>query len=70
MVRRPENEWTTTPKGIMQFARFMQETGALQAAPEDWRDVFFPTMREAGGGCRCCRSPSPSCCCRRSGLGL
>jgi len=49
MVRRPENEWTTTPKGIMQFARFMQETGALQARPEDWREVFFPTMREAGG---------------------
>ncbi len=49
MVRRPENEWTTAPRGIMRFARFMQETGALQAAPEDWRDVFFPTMHGSNG---------------------
>jgi ABC-type nitrate/sulfonate/bicarbonate transport system substrate-binding protein len=50
MVRRPENDWTTTPKNIMRFARFMQETGALQVRPDEWRDVFFPTMQRADGG--------------------
>jgi NitT/TauT family transport system substrate-binding protein len=49
MVRRPENEWTTTPKGLMRFARFMADTGALQAAPEDWRDLFFPTAQGMEG---------------------
>jgi NitT/TauT family transport system substrate-binding protein len=49
MVRRPENEWTTTPKRVMQFARFMQETGALQTGPDAWQDLFFPTMQGREG---------------------
>ncbi len=49
MIRRPENEWTTTPKGIMQFARFMSETGALPARPDDWRDLFFPSAQSLPG---------------------
>jgi NitT/TauT family transport system substrate-binding protein len=49
MVRRPENDWTTTPAGVMQFARLMAETGALQSRPEDWRDLFFATGHEMEG---------------------
>lgn len=49
MIRRPENEWTTTPKGIMQFARFMSETGALPAKPDDWRAVFFSSAHNLPG---------------------
>jgi NitT/TauT family transport system substrate-binding protein len=49
MVRRPENEWTTAPNGIMRFARFMQETGALPQAPADWREVFFPEAQGMDG---------------------
>jgi NitT/TauT family transport system substrate-binding protein len=50
MIRRPENEWTTAPKGMMQFAHFMRETGALQAAPDDWRELFFPSAQRLPGG--------------------
>ncbi|MBV8912787.1 MAG: ABC transporter substrate-binding protein [Acetobacteraceae bacterium] len=49
MVRRPENEWTTTPARIMQFARFMAETGALPNPPQDWREVFFPSAQGLDG---------------------
>ena len=49
MIRRPENEWTTTPKGIMQFARFMRETGALQTEPDDWKELFFPSAQHLPG---------------------
>lgn len=49
IVRRPENEWTTTPKGIMRFAQFMSETGALQAKPDEWRDLFFPSAQTLPG---------------------
>jgi NitT/TauT family transport system substrate-binding protein len=49
MIRRPENEWTSVPTGIMRFAQFMSETGALGAKPADWRDVFFPEARRMNG---------------------
>lgn len=50
MIRRPENEWTTTPKRVMQFLRFMHATGAVPQTTENWRDLFFPTMHALDGG--------------------
>ena len=41
MIQRPENEWTTTPRRMMDFARFMAGTGAIAQAPESWRELFF-----------------------------
>lgn len=41
MIRRPENEWTTTPRRVMDFMAFMQATGALAARADTWRDLFF-----------------------------
>ena len=46
MIRRPENEWTTTPRRVMAFAAFMASTGAITGAPGAWTDLFFP---EAAG---------------------
>ncbi len=42
MIRRPENEWTTTPRRVMDFMAFMQAAGALAARADTWRDLFFP----------------------------
>ncbi len=42
MIQRPENQWTTTPKKVMDFAAFMHATGTLTQLPESWRDLFFP----------------------------
>ena len=47
MIRRPENQWTTTPKGMMAFMRFMHDTGALPQEAASWKELFFP---EAQGG--------------------
>ena len=41
MIRRPENEWTTTPRRVMDFMAFMHANGALAARAETWRDLFF-----------------------------
>jgi NitT/TauT family transport system substrate-binding protein len=49
MIRRPENEWTTTPRRMMEFARFMHATGGLVQAPEGWRDLFFPAVHALDG---------------------
>jgi NitT/TauT family transport system substrate-binding protein len=49
MVRRPENEWTTTPRRMMVFATFMHSTGGLTQLPEGWRDLFFPEIHAQDG---------------------
>ncbi len=49
MIARPENAWTTAPRKVVTFARFMHETGAIPVAPERWQDVFFPEL-VAGDG--------------------
>jgi NitT/TauT family transport system substrate-binding protein len=49
MIRQPENEWTTTPRRVMDFMAFMQATGALGARADTWRDLFFPEAQGLDG---------------------
>ena len=49
MVRRPENEWTTAPRRVMDFMTFMAGTGAIGARAESWRDLFFPEAHGLDG---------------------
>ena len=49
MISRPENEWTTAPRKMVAYGRFMHETGAIPMAPERWQDVFFPELVAADG---------------------
>ena len=49
MIRRPENEWTTTPKRMMDFMAFMHGTGALNQRAEGWRELFFSTADTLDG---------------------
>ncbi len=49
MIRRPENQWTTTPKGIMEFMSFMHDTGALPVVAGSWKDLFFPEAQQGDG---------------------
>ena len=49
IIQRPENEWTRTPKKIMDFAVFMHATGVLTQRPDTWRDVFFPGAHNLDG---------------------
>jgi NitT/TauT family transport system substrate-binding protein len=49
MITRPENDWTTAPRKVMNFVKFMHETGAISVMPEQWRDVFFPDLSAPDG---------------------
>ncbi len=50
LIRRPENDWTTTPKRVMDFMTFMHATGGLPQRAETWRDLFFPEIHAQDGG--------------------
>ncbi len=49
IIRAPENEWTTTPKKIMDYADFMNRVGVLAAKPGSWRDVYFEEVHKLPG---------------------
>jgi NitT/TauT family transport system substrate-binding protein len=49
VVSGSQVRWTLVPENTLKFARFMQTTGMLKAAPESWRDYFFPELQSAGG---------------------
>lgn len=49
LIRLPENEWTLVPKRVMKFATFMNQTGAVSAKPDSWKDLFFADIHELDG---------------------
>jgi len=49
IVAGPLVRWTMVPENTMKFARFMVTNGMLKAAPESWRDYFFPEIHSADG---------------------
>jgi NitT/TauT family transport system substrate-binding protein len=49
IVAGPLVRWTMVPENTMKFARFMLTNGMLKAAPESWRDYFFPEIHSADG---------------------
>jgi len=49
MIRDPENVFTTTPQNVLKYAAFMKTTGAMDAAPTDWKELFFPDIHAVPG---------------------
>jgi NitT/TauT family transport system substrate-binding protein len=49
IVAGPQVRWTVVPENTMKFARFMVTSGILKAAPESWRDYFFPEIYSLDG---------------------
>ncbi|WKW50293.1 ABC transporter substrate-binding protein [Rhodomicrobium lacus] len=49
LIKKPENEWTLTPKKIVDYADFMYSTGAISAKPASWKDVFFDDIHHLPG---------------------
>ena len=41
--------WTMAPENSMKFANFMHAVGSLKAAPQSWRDLFFPEIHDLDG---------------------
>ena len=49
IIRLPENEWTTTPKKIMDYADYMSRVGMLATKPASWREIFFDDISKLPG---------------------
>lgn len=49
LIEDPDIAFTTTPANVMKYAEFMHSIGSLTAAPESWRDLFFPEIHAAPG---------------------
>jgi sulfonate transport system substrate-binding protein len=49
IIRLPENEWTTVPKKIMDYADYMSRVGMLPVKPSSWRDVYFEESHQLPG---------------------
>jgi len=49
IIRAPENEWTTTPKKIMDYADYMSRVGMLAVKPASWREVYFEDIHKLPG---------------------
>jgi NitT/TauT family transport system substrate-binding protein len=49
IVSGEQVHWTMVPESTMKFAQFMTSTGMLKAAPESWRDYFFPEIHAVDG---------------------
>jgi NitT/TauT family transport system substrate-binding protein len=49
IVAGPQVRWTMIPENTMKFARFMATNGMLKAAPDSWRDYFFPEIHNVDG---------------------
>ena len=49
IITDPKDEFTTTPKNVMKYARFMHKTGSIDHMPKSWKDVFFPNVRNEPG---------------------
>ncbi len=49
VISKPQVQYSTTPQGIMKYARFMHRIGTIRRQPQDWREVFFPFAAETSG---------------------
>jgi len=49
LIVKLENEWTLTPKKIVDYADFMASTGAISAKPASWKDVYFEDIHTLPG---------------------
>jgi sulfonate transport system substrate-binding protein len=49
MLHDPENVFTATPQNVMKYATFMKKVGAIDAAPADWKELFFPEIQNLPG---------------------
>lgn len=49
MLADPSMKFSTTPVGVMGFARFMSRVGEIQVKPTSWTDLFVPEIQGGHG---------------------
>ena len=48
-MNAPGNAYTLQPRGVMQIANFMADTGVIKRRPDRIEDLIFPELLEPGG---------------------
>lgn len=49
MLNDPNVEFTTTPKNMMTYAKFMNRIGMIKVVPDSWKDFFFANAQSLQG---------------------
>lgn len=49
IIRNNAGEYTITPNGVVETAKFINRLGQLKTVPAKWQDVFFAPINEGAG---------------------
>jgi NitT/TauT family transport system substrate-binding protein len=49
MITDPKVDFTTTPVGVMNQAKFLHDTGRVKEIPATWKEYFFPHAHDWAG---------------------
>jgi len=49
LIKSPDSSFQMTPQNVLTFARFMAQRGIIKAAPNSWKDMFFPDVQNLPG---------------------
>ena len=49
LLNDPETSFATTPEGVMAYAKFLGQIGAIKVVPEKWSDMFIAQIGDRHG---------------------
>jgi len=49
MMSQPGFDFGTTPQNVVKMAQFMNRIGSIAAAPQSWKELFFPEIHQLPG---------------------
>ena len=49
MIQDKDSHFSTTPKGLMQYAEFMSDVGSIKVKPTSWKDMFMLELHGRAG---------------------
>jgi NitT/TauT family transport system substrate-binding protein len=49
LLEDPETTFATAPEGVMQYAAFLGQTGAIKTVPKTWSEMFIPQIGGRNG---------------------
>lgn len=49
LIQDPQTRWTTTPQRLLPYVNYMARVGLITQDTDDWRDLFFDTVRNSDG---------------------
>lgn len=49
LINDPQTNWTTTPERLLPYVNYMARVGLITKDTNDWRDLFFDTVKDMQG---------------------